>query len=329
MVDEASMFQAIVLLSIALLAPDLGHTEPVDAYEGAYELAADVEEYALGAYEDAPEDIEDVATYADEQVDEAVLLAQQHLRELRRQAGDLVRDAQGHADDVQGQVDDQVASLQNLLADDPVGADQSGSGQTFEFDAPLWAWSTGLTVLVVAGATAASKAGASTSVFSWKLLRYLASLPLLGGFSRLTSQDVLAHPSREAIMSVVEREPGLTIQVLADRTGIARSTLAHHLRHLESHEKLRVQTEGRHAHVFPTTGAYIGDEERAKLRLLQKPETGAVARLIEERPGLTQREVAAEMGLSPATVCWHTKRLVEAGLVSAHRQGRTVQYTPA
>ena len=56
----------------------------------------------------------------------------------------------------------------------------------------------------------------------------------------------------------------------------------------------------------------------------------AVFRLLVEhaRDGATPGAIAAELGLAPATLSFHLKELVNAGLVADRRDGRFIRYRP-
>jgi predicted transcriptional regulator len=53
-----------------------------------------------------------------------------------------------------------------------------------------------------------------------------------------------------------------------------------------------------------------------------------VARFIQEHPGAIQKHICQAMGIQASVAHWHVRRLQEAHIIDAIRQGRTVSYFP-
>jgi len=69
------------------------------------------------------------------------------------------------------------------------------------------------------------------------------------------------------------------------------------------------------------------DAVRALTALAQESRLAVFRLLVGAGPdGLVVGEIAAQLGLAPATLSFHLKSLSQAGLVSAHQEGRFVRY---
>lgn len=74
---------------------------------------------------------------------------------------------------------------------------------------------------------------------------------LAGAGSDTAALSALAPPARRRLADVVRAEPGLHAAALAERVGLGRSTVHHHLSALESADLVRVE-RGLRARCFPT-----------------------------------------------------------------------------
>lgn len=155
------------------------------------------------------------------------------------------------------------------------------------------------------------------------LLGFLAWLlrPALGLFSRIEDGDLAAHPLRRQALDLIEANPGATVQDVRRTLGIAWGTAVYHLGRLERAGLVAVRrSAGRRGH-WP-----LG---QAPPRDALAPTGQALADLVRQRPGLSQRELAVLAGIGAPAACKQLRRLENAGLVAAQAAGRTRRYVPA
>lgn len=144
-----------------------------------------------------------------------------------------------------------------------------------------------------------------------------------GLFSRVTGPRLLEHPARARLHALVEAEPGIHFQDLVRKSGLANGTAVHHLQKLGESGLVAARPLGRYTCYFP--GASV---DRASLAAAPVTRAEGARRILAEvaaNPGLSGLEVATRLGLQPSTVAYHVKRLQEAGLVAAQRDGRAVR----
>ncbi len=121
----------------------------------------------------------------------------------------------------------------------------------------------------------------------------------------------------ENISKIIEElEDGpLSFTDLKERTGLENGVLQHHIKQSEKIEKLR--------------GAVMLKNECAKCKVSAPCESECIRKILSDGKkrqilelkleGLTQKEIAGEIGLSEATVSYHTNSMEEKGLI---QQGR-------
>lgn len=172
------------------------------------------------------------------------------------------------------------------------------------------------TRLVQTGAAAALLA---VLYFLWPMLKSVG----FGLFSRIHGDAALDHPARADLLAAIEQEPGIHFQELARRTRLGHGATDHHLRKLvEARRVVRHEANG-YACYFPMA------TDRRVMAAAPALRSNTARRTLEaiiDRPGLNGGELAQVLGANRGTVNHHVKRLVDAGVLTATRHGRTVAY---
>lgn len=144
--------------------------------------------------------------------------------------------------------------------------------------------------------------------------------PSLGMFSRIEDDALATHPMRRQALDLIAANPGATVQDIRRGLGIAWGTAVYHLGRLERAGLVAVRhSEGRRGH-WPLGQAPAKDA--------LAPTGEALARLVSERPGLPQNELARLAGIGPPAACKQLRRLESAGFVEARRSGKARLYLP-
>jgi len=157
--------------------------------------------------------------------------------------------------------------------------------------------------------------------------RVARALPFLAPlFSRIAGEDLLENPARARVHEAIAQEPGLSMQDVRDRAGIAWGTTVHHLARLEHHGLVVSVRDGGSRRYFPanTTAARY----RRELSALAHPTTLALARAVAQSPGIDQKGLCAGLGLLNPAASKHLARLGRMGLVEAVPVGRSRRYQP-
>lgn len=151
------------------------------------------------------------------------------------------------------------------------------------------------------------------------LISVLAWLCL--GYRRISRKNVLEHDTRRAAYLCIRENPGINHASLSHRLGINIGTLRYHLATLcetgqivteRDHGQLRYHANGRAAR--EGEGYPINGTRREILDL------------ITQNPGIARKDVASALGISGASVAWHTGLLIRDGAVWSERDGRMVRY---
>jgi len=131
---------------------------------------------------------------------------------------------------------------------------------------------------------------------------------------------LLQSEQRHALVELVERAPGLTINELRAGLGMGWGTLYHHLRALESTGRVHSVALGRRRLVYPTP---VASDRRVMAEALLRGRTArAIAQYVAGAPNAGVAQIAKALGLRPRVVYYHAKRLTDLGVLTATHAGR-------
>jgi len=153
----------------------------------------------------------------------------------------------------------------------------------------------------------------------------LLSLLALGPatlYSRIQRDDALENDTRRTVYEIVETNPGICIQDVADVADVSYSTASYHLDKLVRMDYLSRRKEGNCVLYYKNGGTFT-QQEQELVPLLKNDEAMHVFQQILENPWCYRAEVAEALDVSHTTVNWHLDNLQEADLVEEHREGRS------
>jgi predicted transcriptional regulator len=116
---------------------------------------------------------------------------------------------------------------------------------------------------------------------------------------------------REAILSWVQRDPGINSSDLARRLGVAWSTIAYHARLLHREGRLTTYRHGRELHLFVPE---VPAQQRGWIAKLGSDLAPSLMQALQDQPN-TVRDLADSLGLAPRTMRRYLYALHDDGLV--------------
>jgi predicted transcriptional regulator len=143
----------------------------------------------------------------------------------------------------------------------------------------------------------------------------------VGLFSRVTEDELLDNPVRRRLAALIEAQPGIHYQALVRGSGAGQGATDHHLRKLVDARLVSKRVGTGFTCYFP---AVFDPALAAAAPALKSEGARRILDAIHGAPGASAKEVAAATGLDAATVTHHVQRLQAAGLVEAHRVGRSL-----
>jgi DNA-binding transcriptional ArsR family regulator len=156
-------------------------------------------------------------------------------------------------------------------------------------------------------------------------IRIIAVGPCVGA-SRSVVADGGSQPEGNApdrILLFIQENPSCHLRRIKKELGLAMGTVQYHLDRLEKAGKITSQRHSLHKYYFA-----VGFQENEKqlLEVLSNETAREILMFIVERKSPTQTEIGEHVGIAPASVSWHIKRLEESKIIDEIREGRFKRY---
>ena len=142
-------------------------------------------------------------------------------------------------------------------------------------------------------------------------------LPL---YTKLRKEKVLDDFTRGRIYGYITAFPGEHYNSIKRALDLPNGTFAHHLSVLEKEGHIKSRTDSTLKRYYPM------DMKVPSPGGTLKHTPTLIMEVIKETPGISQREVAAVLGLSSSTVGYHVEDLIERGYVRKERRGMGLRY---
>jgi predicted transcriptional regulator len=157
---------------------------------------------------------------------------------------------------------------------------------------------------------------------SWlfEFLRRSFWIPFAVMWARLSHGDILDHKKRGMVVGYLAANPAANFAAIRADLKMAMGTLTYHLWVLEKEGEIKSWRDGRfrryapHGHRVAEMQPRLTDIE---LLLLQR---------IRGTSGLTQKELAKDVGVSQPAVSYHINRMAALGVLRVERRGRGKRY---
>ncbi|HET6398583.1 MAG TPA: MarR family transcriptional regulator, partial [Candidatus Thermoplasmatota archaeon] len=150
--------------------------------------------------------------------------------------------------------------------------------------------------------------------------------PALLLFSRIEKGEVLENEVRARVHDVIQQEPGVSLEQVRERAGVAWGTTVHHVRRLESHGLVVSVRQGNRRLLFPANTP--ASRNRTALAALADDTSRRVALLVYSRPGIAQKDLCEALGMRNPAASKQLAKLAHAGLVHVTPDGRRRLYHP-
>ncbi|MDG6985750.1 MAG: winged helix-turn-helix transcriptional regulator [Nitrososphaerota archaeon] len=143
--------------------------------------------------------------------------------------------------------------------------------------------------------------------------------------SRFTDAKRAGTPSnRQKVLGHITAHPGIHLRKVCRDLGLGVGDVQYHLHQLEKDGAVKSSRRGIYRQFYAC--GFFGEKEGIILSALAlRTPRELLLHLIEE-PGINQEKLASVLGLSPPSVSWNLKRLIQLGLVEKTQSGRSASY---
>jgi len=105
---------------------------------------------------------------------------------------------------------------------------------------------------------------------------------------------------------------------------LSMGTIQYHLNLLEKQGKIISEKQNFHKYYFPI--GLFEKIDREILKILNQETAREIIMMILEKTDSTQAEIARHVGIAPASINWHLKRIEETGLIEHIQEGKFKKY---
>lgn len=130
---------------------------------------------------------------------------------------------------------------------------------------------------------------------------------------------------RQRLYSIISRFPGLHYREIQRRTGIAMGQLTYHLDCLKKVHLIKTVKDGEYLRYY--TNEQMGIDERKILELSRQKSVRHILLYLLENDSCDHISLVNSICLSPSTISWHIKKLIDANIISKKSEGRRSIYS--
>ena len=130
---------------------------------------------------------------------------------------------------------------------------------------------------------------------------------------------------RQEVFALVSGCPGIHFRDVQRRTETTTGNLSYHLEHLVKAGLLETVRDGKYLRYY--TCKEISIEQKGILELVRRKTDRHILLLLLQNGTTTNEQLSEILHLSPSTVSWHIKKLVDADILDARATGRKIIYS--
>ncbi len=139
-------------------------------------------------------------------------------------------------------------------------------------------------------------------------------------------KKILELDTRKKIYNIVEKNAGCHFREIERKAKIPGSSVRYHLHYLAKNDIIKEKRDGKNLRYFPEKN--FGENEILLGLLRQKSiRTILLSILYNKNKKNTNENIVRFTQLSPATVSWYIKKLIEKRIISVNKKGRKSEYS--
>ena len=127
------------------------------------------------------------------------------------------------------------------------------------------------------------------------------------------------------VLEHIQENPACHLRQIKRELNLSMGTIQYHLNLLEKQGKITSEKQNLHKYYFPI--GLFEKNEKSILQILNQETAREILLAILEKRNTTQTDIAKFMRLSPPSVNWHIKRLLELGLIVENKDGKFKRYS--
>lgn len=175
-------------------------------------------------------------------------------------------------------------------------------------------------IYIIGGGVAVSVTSILLAIAISENIKYALLIFFIPLYSKIKRERVLDHFIRGQIYGYILANPGEHYNAIKQALGLTNGSLAHHLKTLEREEYIKSKKFGLYRRFYPRH-MRLPDDGTFRMNEIQKQ----ILSIISKKPGISQKEIASFMNITPPTVSYHIGILSNAKIIRVIRNGRKTQ----
>jgi len=133
--------------------------------------------------------------------------------------------------------------------------------------------------------------------------------------------------NRLKILQFIESNPGITANNIKSNLSLKRGTIRYHINVLKETGKIVLLKNGNYISLFPKDHNILNNMYSRDIEpYLQGVTCKKICWLIYENPGITNKEISEELGLTKSAITSHIQKLAENGYLIVEPNGKSKNY---
>ena len=122
----------------------------------------------------------------------------------------------------------------------------------------------------------------------------------------------------------IKENPGCYLRQIKKDLHLSMGSIQYHLKKLENDGIITSQRSGLHKHYFPV--GVFKDHEKEIMKFLSQETSREIIMFITEQVNPAQTDIVKKIEISPASVNWHLKRLLNSNIIEEIKDGKYKRY---
>jgi predicted transcriptional regulator len=138
-------------------------------------------------------------------------------------------------------------------------------------------------------------------------------------------QETTEVNTQKRIYLLISQEPGLHINKIAQLCEISQPLTWYHIRYLEKHELISVDTDSGFSRCYPK-GAF-GVEDKKRFSVLRQRLCAQIVLFLLKNPNARHKEIHEHFSIAKSTLSYHLKKLVHRGIIMMYDSNGDQRYS--
>jgi len=140
----------------------------------------------------------------------------------------------------------------------------------------------------------------------------------------LQKDKILGLDTRKKIYNLVKEHAGCHFRDIERKSNLPASSVKYHLNYLTKHELIQEEKDENKIRYFPRE---FNTDNKVLLSLLRQRSLRKILIFLLTNKNCSHEEIVRFLKLSPSTVSWHLKKLVEKGFIKSNQIEKRIKYS--